>query len=158
MAPGRNLSTSLMVGAIPAALTAAILLRQFINPLQLIPADDTGGTHSHQPNAGDETGLMQQVFAIHRTPTSTYHAPTSCRDNPVVRSDHWIVACGITRTTAARMHDHRPCGPSGPCGSRTKKARRGDPNRPRPWDANGGWLASARWRFMGIGGSEAAAP
>jgi len=35
------LGTGLMVGAIPAALTAAILLRQFINPLQLIPLDNS---------------------------------------------------------------------------------------------------------------------
>jgi hypothetical protein len=45
----------------------------------------------------------------------------------------------------------------------TKKSRRGDLlNRPPahavPMESNGGWLTSAHWHLMGIGGSESAAP
>ena len=31
-------------------------------------------------------------------------------------------------------------------------------NRPRPWDANGGWLASVHWRFMGGQAGRAVCP
>ena len=43
------LGTGLMVGAIPAALTAAILLRQYINPLQMIAVAEHHQTPSKSP-------------------------------------------------------------------------------------------------------------